>query len=171
MEKEKLKKFLDGDLDLFHEFYEETKQQVFYNILSVVQDKHLAEDILQETFIKFLEKLPRIKHSSNPIGYLFKISRNLSLDFIKARKKETLLTQEQVENIHHHDSKVEDVNDLMKEVRQLLNPHEYEVVILHTVNEFTHKEIAKITKKPLGSITWTYNNAIKKLQKGLAHYE
>lgn len=170
MDLQKLKSFLNGNLDLFHEFYEETKKEIFYNILAVVQDNHFAEDILQETYVKFLEKLPRIKLSNNPMGYLFKISRNLALDFVKTNKKDKSVSFEEMDYIHHSYDDHSQNHNLISEAKKILNEQEYEIVILHAVNDLTHKEISRITKKPIGTITWAYNNAIKKLQKGLAHY-
>ena len=37
--------------------------------------------------------------------------------------------------------------------------------MLYNVEDYTHREIAEILGKPLGTITWTYNKAIKKLRK------
>ena len=48
-----------------------------------------------------------------------------------------------------------------------LNNFELQVVVLYAVYGYKHREIAKILNKPLGSILWTYNNSIKKLQKVL----
>ena len=39
-----------------------------------------------------------------------------------------------------------------------------EVVTLHVINDLKFKEIAKIMKKPLGTVLWIYNKAIKKLR-------
>lgn len=82
-----LKELLSGNMKYFEEFYEETKKSVFYNIYAVVQDYQIAEDILQETYIKFLNNITKLRVSLNPLGYLFKISMNLSYDYAKNRKK------------------------------------------------------------------------------------
>jgi RNA polymerase sigma-70 factor (ECF subfamily) len=39
-----------------------------------------------------------------------------------------------------------------------------EIVILHVINELKFKEIAKIVDKPLGTVLWIYNKAIKTLK-------
>ena len=43
------------------EGHEETKYKVFYNILSIVKDEVSAEDILQETYLRFLNNLDKLK--------------------------------------------------------------------------------------------------------------
>jgi RNA polymerase sigma-70 factor (ECF subfamily) len=42
---------------------------------------------------------------------------------------------------------------------------ELEVFLLHVIDELKHREIAKIMNKPLGTITWIYNNAVKKMKR------
>ena len=56
------------------------------------------------------------------------------------------------------------VFDVMKEV---LNETEMRIVILHSIEELSHQEIASLLHKPLGTVTWTYNNAIQKMRKAL----
>ena len=96
MEVQRLQQLLNGNLNLFDQFYEETKASIFYNICSFIDDKNLVEDILQETYIKFLNNLHRLKVDKNPVGYLFLISKNLSLNELKKRKKEVSLKDDQV---------------------------------------------------------------------------
>jgi RNA polymerase sigma-70 factor (ECF subfamily) len=170
MEKQKLNNLLNGDLNLFHEFYEETKMSVFFNIVSIIQNKDQAEDILQETYIKFLENMHKLKVQSNPEGYLFTISRNLSLNFLKKHKRETHFESNDTNQAHFHEENHKNI-DFIDKVRALLSVEEFEILFLHSVNEMTHLEISHHIKKPLGTITWMYNNAIKKIQKGLKHYE
>lgn len=169
MDAQRLEKFLNGDLNLFHEFYESTKHQVFYNILAVVQNNENAEEILQDTYIKFLEKLSKLKIKDNPLGYLFKISRNLSLDFIRKNKHERHIEFKE-SNYEHSVQEETKHHNILEEAKKLLDEQEYEIVIMHAVNGHTHKEISQIIRKPIGTITWAYNNAIKKLKKGLAYY-
>ena len=165
METKKLELLLDGDLSYFDEFYQETKQKVFYNIYSILKDTSLSEDALQETYIKFLKNRENLKKDQNIIGYLFVISRNISLDIIKKRKKETELSDYELVNAHEEKSPY--VDDVMEKMKKILKDQEFQIVIMHLVNDMTHKEIAKLLNKPLGTITWAYNNAIKKIRKGM----
>ena len=170
MEKEKLQSLLLGDMSYFDEFYQETKQKVFYNIYAILKDTSLSEDALQETYIKFLNNRSKINIKDNVLGYLFVISRNIALDLIKKRKKETQFDDYALDSLHEEkeDSFVEDIIPKMKAI---LKDTEFEIVIMHLVNEMTHKEIASLLHKPLGTITWAYNNAIKKIRKGMNIHE
>ena len=57
-----------------------------------------------------------------------------------------------------------DVPDLFY-LLDYLNEKEREIVILHMIDNLKFKEIAKMKDKPLGTILWLYNKAIKKLKR------
>ena len=40
-----------------------------------------------------------------------------------------------------------------------------EIVVQHVINELKFKEIAKIVDKPLGTVLWIYNKAMKDLKR------
>ncbi|MFA6936431.1 MAG: sigma factor-like helix-turn-helix DNA-binding protein, partial [Bacilli bacterium] len=46
----------------------------------------------------------------------------------------------------------------------VLTKEEREVVFLHINNDLKHREISKVINKPLGTVLWIYNKAIKKLK-------
>ncbi|MBM6838786.1 sigma-70 family RNA polymerase sigma factor, partial [Clostridium saudiense] len=62
---------------------------------------------------------------------------------------------------------VEEVNQKIhiNEVLSQLKEEEREVVILHTISDLTFKSIGEILDKPLGTVTWRYREAIKKLKE------
>ncbi len=161
--KEELIKLLEGDMSYFEPFYEKTKQSVFYNILAILKDYALSEDALQETYVKFLENLHKLKKDQNILGYLYTISRNISLDIIRKRKREVSI--ETYERTLKDENSENPRSDILEIAKRILNDKEFEIVILHLVNDMTHKEIAKLKHRPLGTILWSYNNAIKKLRK------
>ncbi len=157
----------DGNLLVFDEFYELTKRQVYFAIYAIVKSSSISEDIMQDTYIKFLENIKRIDSSRNVVSYLITIGKNLCLDYLRKNSK--------IRNLEDYDN-FEDVvgtappkengeADIFKIMKEVLNDNEFGIVILHVVDEMSHKEVAEYLGKPLGTITWAYNNAMKKLRK------
>ena len=163
---EYIKRLKNGDMTAFTPFYEKTKKSVFFNILSLVKNEIDAEDLLQETYIKFLKNVNSIDINSSPLGYLFVISKNLSLDFLKAKNK--YVSIDEFENIieYSNEEDIESDTEFLDKMKKYLNDNEFQIVLLRIVDGLTHKEIAKLKNMPIGSVTWAYNNAIKKLRKG-----
>lgn len=165
-----IEELLNGELSYFNEFYEKTKYKLFYNILAILKDPVLSEDALQETYLKFLNNLNKLKKEKNILGYLMVVSRNVALDMLKKSSREVQIDDYNLSLINDNGINFEYSNILLK-VKEILSDMEFQIFILHVINEMTHKEISRLLKKPLGSITWTYNNALKKLKKGLKDYE
>ena len=78
------------DYSSFDTFYHLTKNQVFYAIVTIIKDKSLAEDLMQDTYTKFLEKIDDYKSNSNPYAYLSTIGRNLAINLYNKRKREVV---------------------------------------------------------------------------------
>ena len=165
-----IEELLNGELSYFNEFYEKTKYKLFYNILAILKDPVLSEDALQETYLKFLNNLNKLKKEKNILGYLMVVSRNVALDMLKKSSREVQIDDYNLSLINDNGINFEYSNILLK-VKEILSDMEFQIFILHVINEMTHKEISRLLKKPLGSITWAYNNALKKLKKGLKDYE
>lgn len=145
----------------FDTFYNLTKNQVFYAIINIVKDQDLAEDIMQDTYVKFLEKIDQYKSGSNPYAYLSTIARNLAINTYN-REKRVINSEEIVESIPSPEEET-DQEDIFK-ILDLLEDVEKEVVTLHIINDLKFREIADTIDKPLGTVLWIYNKAIKKLR-------
>jgi RNA polymerase sigma-70 factor, ECF subfamily len=147
----------------FDTFYNLTKNQVFYAIVSIIKDQSLAEDLMQDTYVKFLEKIDQYKDGSNPYAYLSTIGRNLAINLYNQRKRE-VYSEELLETIPYQEEIETDDAQIFK-ILDLLEESEREIVVLHVINELKFREIADITQKPLGTVLWIYNKAIKKLKE------
>ena len=148
------------NLDFFDDFYDLTKKQVYYAIMMIVKDVEATEDIMQDTYLRFLNNINRYKDNTNVIAFIVTIARNLAINYYNRRKKEMYFDYTNYEDFHGR--KDTPLLDLMYET---LEGEELQVFTLHIIDELKHREIAKIMKKPLGTITWLYNKAVKKMKQ------
>ena len=153
-------------MEYFDEFYNLTKNKVFYMAYSILQDYHLSEDILQDTYIKFLKHKKKVKVDGNILSYLLEISKNLSLNYVNKHKKVVNIDNIVFKYEEQYHEEFEEL-ELVKDMKKILNENEFQIVILKIINELTNNEIAQLLNKPLGTVLWTYNNAIKKLRRDL----
>lgn len=154
------------DYSSFDTFYALTKKQVFFAIVSIVKDEDLTEDLMQDTYVKFLEKIDQYRSGENPYAYLSRIGRNLAINTYNKRKKE-VVSEEIFETIPSEEVvQEEDEQDILK-ILDLLDQDEKEVVTLHVINDLKFREVAETMDKPLGTVLWIYNKAIKKLKQEL----
>ena len=76
----------DGDLSAFNAIVERYQSQVYNVSARILGDRHLAEDIAQETFIKAHRSLNGFRGGSLR-AWLLRIASNLSLDATRSRKR------------------------------------------------------------------------------------
>ena len=161
-----LAKLQNNELDYFDEFYDLTHRKVYFMAYSLLKDEASSEDIVQEVYMKLLEKPKRIKLDGNILSYLIEMSKNITLNYLMKEQRSSV---DYIEEISGEDGPdIMDLKDteVFKLMKKKLSDKEFTIVILHVVNELKHDEISKLLKIPLGTVTWTYNNAIKKLTKG-----
>ncbi|MFV0378160.1 MAG: RNA polymerase sigma-70 factor [Mangrovibacterium sp.] len=76
------RQFKQGDPKALEELFYRTFPRLFDFANRITKDRQVAEDIVQDVFIKIWEKKERIE-SINIEGYLFRLVRNQCLDYIK----------------------------------------------------------------------------------------
>lgn len=162
---EYVKKLQRGDMSAFDELYEATKTHVYYTILVILKDESSTEDIMQDTYLKMLESIEKYKPKRPFKAWIGTIARNLAINAYHKKKREVGMPDD-AENflLPTHESSSENayyLHGLMK----ALNDEEKEVIVRYVILEEKHKDIAKKMQKPLGTITWMYQNALKKLRK------
>jgi RNA polymerase sigma-70 factor, ECF subfamily len=68
---------LVGDAPSFEEFYEANFRRVFTALCLVSGDRHEAEEIAQDAFLRVFERWDHVGTLEDPTGYVFRVSMNL----------------------------------------------------------------------------------------------
>lgn len=158
-----VRQFKNHDHQQFETFYHLTKKAVFYSIIAIVKDENLVEDIMQETYLKFLKNIHYVKENGNIQAYLNQMARHLAIDLYHQRKK--TVYDDAFIDMQQEPVAEDPPDDTILLLLDHLDPNEKEVIIQHVINELKFREIAELLKKPLGTILWIYNKGIKKLRK------
>lgn len=149
----------------FDEFYNNTKKTVFFSIAAIVKDNSTIDDLMQDTYIKFLENISKYQSKTSINAYLSTIAHNIAINYYNREKR--LVHDEEVIDYISDDTKknnnYEEIEAL--ELLKSLDDVSKEIVVLHVINDLKFKEIANIVNKPLGTVLWIYNKAIKELKK------
>lgn len=154
-----------GDMTVFDVIYHETKNVVYYTILGILKDKSRSEDIMQDTYLKVLEKIHSFKPRFGFKSWIVTIARNLAINEYNKRKRELSYDPTVDDYIFGQQESTSEKELIVKEVLEYLDEVEREVVVMHVLGDLKHREIAEVLKKPIGTITWIYNKAIKKAKE------
>lgn len=145
-----------------------------------VKDKHKAEDIFQEVFIKIFKKYHTFKGNSSEKTWIMRITVNVCKDYFKSFwVKRVLLNSDREEDIESYSEKYnsESLDDsiiksiesreLLGEVMNLSLKYK-EVIILYYYQQLTTKEISEMLKLPEGTIRTRLFRARELLKKNIS---
>ncbi len=163
---ELVKRLKLGDEEAFKELYNGSYRQIFFVVLPIIRDKSLAEDIVQDTYLKFLEKLSDYK-VKNVLSYLITIGKNLAINEYNKRKKITKLDDFSNFSYYDHVEIKTERREMINKALSILDQDELNIFLLHVLEGLTHKELSVIMEKPLGTISWLYVRAVKKMREFL----
>ena len=162
-----IEEFKNQDYTHFNDFYALTSKPIYFSAITILKDHALAEDILQETYISFLNHLADYKKGANVYAYLSIIARNKSIILYNQQKR--IVQNEEVfqftkDKDPYSNSRIESILNLLD------SQIEQEIVVYHAIFEYKFHEISKIVQKPLGTVLWIYNKAIKKLKERMEEF-
>ncbi len=153
-----------GDMDAFHQLYDRASKSVYAFALSITQNTHDAEDVLQETFLKVYAKAGEYTAQGKPMAWIFTIARNLALTRLRQRGKDLALDDSR-DTIPDF-SMVENTEQrlVLETLFRLLTTEEKEILVMHVASGLKHREIATILELPLNTVLSKYHRAMKKLK-------
>ena len=125
-------------------------------------DSQQAEDLTQETFLKFFKALAGYSCQGKTLNYLYTIARNLCIDFSGERKE--IAVDQFPDSGEEKMSEVDDRLAVERALRQL--PDDLKaVVILRFFQELKQKEIAKILGIGLPSVKYQLKKALALMER------
>ncbi|MBL4605914.1 MAG: RNA polymerase sigma factor [Flavobacteriaceae bacterium] len=159
------------------EVYNMYKNMMFNASLRIVRNRHDAEDIVQESFMKGFEKINQLKEGVNLGAWLKRIVMNASLDVVRKRKKESwleetvLIESDCEEDDFENDSKVtiQFIKDCMEELKE-----KYRIIlVLYMIEDYNHREISELLSMKESTVRNQYirgkNILLEMIQKRNKH--
>ena len=161
-----IQKIAVGNASAIGELYDLVQNDVFAFALSKMGNKSDAEDIMQDTFINIYKHATQYVPHGKPMAWIITIELNLIRRHFQITKRTTSLEEIKDFSVGEHTFEQKVVNDeFLVKLLSILNEEEREIISLHIVSGFKHREISMVLKKPLSTVLSRYNRAIKKLQQ------
>ena len=162
-----------GDRDALEELYLLHFDRIYSYLHLSVGNRHDAEDLTTQTFLKMLEAIGRFRWRSVPFSaWLFRIAHNLAMDHFRTRRR--LQTEDEVpEPAGSEESSAEDqaLDSLgragMLELIERLSAEQRQVLTLKFLFGFVNAEVAGILGKSEGAVKSLQHRALASLEKQL----
>ena len=148
--------------DKFTLVYEQYQQFCWYVAYQLLGDAHLAEDAVQETFLKVIRYFPQYQSRGKFRGFLYKVASNTCTDLWRKRGEVSLTEDMEFQETGYARSEAEVnfqymVRSLSEELR--------EVVYLKFAQELTLREISMVTQIPMRTVQSRLRRALKIMKK------
>ena len=161
------------------QIYNEAYKAVYWTAMSLLRNEDDAEDVVQDTFISFINSYSDMKDTSKAVPLLKKIAANKCLNRLKLSKTDTK-DEEFFENVEAvpedflPDSIVESAETrkiIMDIIEGALSEDIRRTLILFYFDEMSTKEIAETLEVPEGTVRRRLNFARNKIKKEVEKYE
>ena len=154
-----------GDTQALEALYHTTSAGVYAYALSVLKNSHDAEDVLQDCFLRIHDSASTYRSQDKPMAWILTITKNLCYKRLDQQRKmgcEPLEEWKDYTDTNHRATTDDKV--VIQACMELLADDERQIVVLHAVSGFKHREIAKMMGIPLSTVLSKYHRTIKKLK-------
>jgi RNA polymerase sigma-70 factor (ECF subfamily) len=164
----------DGDREALEELYLLHFDRIYSYLHLSVGNRHDAEDLTTQTFLKMLEAIGRFRWQSVPFSaWLFRIAHNLAIDHFRARRR--VQSEDEVPEVpgQEETSAEQQAMDSLGQAGMLtliarLSPEQRQVLTLKFLFGFANAEVAGILGKTEGAVKSLQHRALATLQKHVA---
>ena len=162
-------------------------KKIYTTIYSIVKDQYLAEDLLQETFVKVVKtiKTGRYNEEGKFLPWVTRIAHNLAIDHFRRAKRYPTIVMEDGSSVFNSlefsedsfESKQikEDTHALLRDLIKELPDAQREVLMMRHYMEMSFQEIADTTgvsiNTALGRMRYALINLRKKMEKKNIAYD
>jgi RNA polymerase sigma-70 factor, ECF subfamily len=163
-----------GDRAALEDLYLIHFDRIYSYLHMSVGNKHDAEDLTTQTFLKMLESIKRFRWQSAPFSaWLFRIAHNLAMDHFRARRRwQPEAEVPEPPGSEEPSAELEAMQTIgrqsMLELIDKLSPEQQQVLTLKFVFNFANADVATILEKTEGAIKSLQHRALASLQKQIA---
>src|SRR5688572_23996982 len=97
-----------GDRTAFRAIFDRYQKRVYHFVFSITKSDYVAEDIVQEVFIRIWTKREALEPGNSFEAFLFTIARNLTYNHLRSIANQQALKAEFWKNISHLSKQTED---------------------------------------------------------------
>jgi RNA polymerase sigma-70 factor (ECF subfamily) len=157
----------------FREIVNRYQKRVYYHVRRILIDHDDTSDVVQNTFIKVFGGMSSFRSDSKLFTWIYRISTNEALTFLKRRKLRLFLPLVDVEKELFQKLESDPLvsaDKIQKKLQQaiLLLPEKQRIVFhLRYYDELPYEEMSAILGTSVGALKASYHHAYKKIEKFL----
>lgn len=163
-----------GDPDAFEEFFTTYERPVYITALAITRDPFLAEEILQDCFVKAYRARHRLQTDRSPLPWLHRVATNMCYSRIARRRMImepiTALINNLVADLTSRPDQVVESREIIEVLQRAIDalpPKQQTAVILYYLHGYSLAESAEIAACTVGTMKSRVHYALKALRSRL----
>lgn len=124
------------------------RQRLIRVAANVLRDRHEAEDIAQEAFLKAFREINKLRDDRAFSGYLYRICVRLCMDRLRSRKP----TSEIIEQGDGSTGNAVETQILVERLLSKLSPDLRMTLVLREMEQLSYDEVAEVMNVPVGTV-------------------
>ncbi len=173
-----------GDRSAFGALVRRHQRRVYATALHILGNHADADDVTQETFVRAYRGIKQFDGRADFFTWLYRITVNTALNHVRSNKRVAALADAGSAEVDHGGGRPEAIGvpertpsewlSLSREVQRVLevisglSTSLRVTLVLATVEQLPHKQIAEILDIPEGTVAWRVNEARRLLRERLA---
>ncbi len=179
LDAELVARFRNGEEKAFEMLVHRYKSKIYTSIYFILKDRELAHDLLQDTFVKAVDKLRSGKYHEEGkfLPWIQRLAHNICIDFLRKNNRlptvdiEERAYQKQCSNfiIDGEEKKIaqSDTKTILRQLIHQLPFEQRQVLLMRHFADMSFKEIAETTDASLNTTLGRMRYALKNLRKKL----
>ncbi len=170
-----MRKIRRGDKNGLQDIYEAYIGLIYTIVKDILHSKENAEDVASEFFIRLWDKADSFQSGRGHKAWITTIARNMAVDHLRkyGREEVSEAAGEAAPVCPDHETADQEspverkvlADVTVKEALAILDESERQIMYRKVLGEMTFREIAQSLQMPMGTVTWKYQNAVKKLRR------
>jgi len=164
----------NDDKEAFSGVFWKYHAAIYKNVLTLIKDSSAAEDIVQEVFISLWEQRRKLILEKEIKGWLFVVSYNKSIDYLKQKRKEFLVSMEAIPAATFTpggDTELLDVQlNLLEKAISQLSPQKRKVFEMCKLKRKTYQETAAELQLSRHTVKEHLSEAMVSIRKFIDQY-
>ena len=161
-------KIANKSAEALSDLYRETSTAVFAYALSILKNRHDAEDILHDCYIQIYQSAWQYSSRGKPMAWIFTITRNLCMHKFRRDSKVIDLPSDDWEAyLESKEGMSVEEKLIVRKCMSSLPTEDLQIVLLHAVAGYKLREIAAMLGISLSTVLSKHSRSIKKLKQSL----
>lgn len=161
LERQWVARVREGDESAISYLIDRHRARLLRTASNLLRDRHEAEDIAQEAFLKAFRELGKLRDDRAFSGYLYRICVRLCMDRLRLKKADTV---EFDAAEAHQGGKVED-RVLVEKLLAMLPYDLRTTLVLREMEQLSYEEVAEVMQVPVGTVRSRLHTARERFRK------